>query len=334
MRKNIRYVGLDVHKSFTQAAVLSEGGELIALRKLRTFSEEYYRFFEEISKGCRLEIAFEACSMLRKVVSELETYGKVRVAHPAKVKLIAETKLKSDSSDCLALAKLVRLHELPEVWINRDEDKLRLRVLTRERQRLTWDLVRYKCQIRHLLLAHGIIMEGRIFTKHGRAKLNKLRIQEIQRRLEFIQSLEQEIKIINEEIRSLRYCIERELRVLRSIPGFGLYLSALLASEIGDIARFIKFRKIACYAGLVPITYQSGLRTWHGRITKQGNKFLRWGLVEAANSAIRKDPKLKAFYLRIMRKRGKNKAKVAVAKKLLKLAYTLLKRDEMYRSEA
>jgi hypothetical protein len=79
---------LDVHKSFSSVTVLSQKGKLTAQKKFRTLSNKYYKFFERLSEKAKLKIAFEACSMLRKVIEGLENYEEVKVAHLAKVKLI------------------------------------------------------------------------------------------------------------------------------------------------------------------------------------------------------------------------------------------------------
>jgi transposase len=105
-------------------------------------------------------------------------------------------------------------------------------------------------------------------------------------------------------------------------------------AEIVNIDRFNKFKKLACYVGIIPSMYQSSKKLFHGKITRLGNKYIRWALIQSANVAIKYDTKLRAFYERIAKHKGHNKAIVALAKKLLKIAYTLLKRDEMYRSVA
>jgi transposase len=332
--KNVVYVGLDVHKSFSVATAINESGELILQRKLRTLSEEFQAFFQKLSKKAKLKIAFEASSMLRKLLKELEAYGEVKVAHPAKVRLIAETKLKSDRTDSLALAKLLRLNELPEVYVARDEDVLKLRALTRERLRLKYDVTRYKIQIRHLLLSNGIIIEGNIFTKDAKEKIRSYCIDEINRRLDFIANLEEEISKINEEIKDCSFKFKGKIEILTSIPGIGLYVACLLIAELVDIERFSRFKKLSCYVGIIPSQYQSSNKIYFGRITKLGNKYVRWALIQSANIAIKRDDKLKAFYERLAKKKGHNKAIVAVAKKLLRIAYALLKRNEMYRSAA
>jgi len=87
----------------------------------------------------------------------------------------------------------------------------------------------------------------------------------------------------------------------------------LLASEIGDVKRFPSAKKLVSYAGLAPGTRQSADKTVHGHIVKEGNKRIRWILVEAAQHASRYDPKLRGLYLRIMKRRGYQRAIVAVA---------------------
>jgi hypothetical protein len=90
----------------------------------------------------------------------------------------------------------------------------------------------------------------------------------------------------------------------------------LLASEIGDVKRFPSAKKLVSYAGLAPGTRQSADKTVHGHIVKEGNKRIRWILVEAAQHASRHDPKLRGLYLRIMKRRGYQQAIVAVARKM------------------
>ena len=103
----------------------------------------------------------------------------------------------------------------------------------------------------------------------------------------------------------------------------------VLLAEIDDIQRFARPAKLHAYAGLIPSTQASGGKTYHGRIIKHSNKYLRWAMIEAAWPAIRKDGTLRDIYQRIAGRRGANIAKVAVARRLLTIVYRLLmeKRD-------
>lgn len=79
------------------------------------------------------------------------------------------------------------------------------------------------------------------------------------------------------------------MKLLKSIPGIGEFFARLIDAEIHDISRFRTPKKLAAYAGLVPSTYSSGGKTFHGKIIKQGNKWLRWAFVEAVAPAIASD---------------------------------------------
>ena len=104
----------------------------------------------------------------------------------------------------------------------------------------------------------------------------------------------------------------------------------LILYEIDDISRFRDPKKLCSYAGLVPSTHASGGRVYHGRITKQGNKWLRWALIEAVYPAIRADAELYACHERIRLRNGANAAKVATARRLLTIVYRVLSQGRFY----
>ncbi|MFC1491730.1 transposase, partial [Nitrospinota bacterium] len=110
---------------------------------------------------------------------------------------------------------------------------------------------------------------------------------------------------------------------LASLPGIGPFFSVLIRYEADDIKRFREAKKFAAYTGLVPSTYSSGTRMVHGRLTKQGNKWLRWAFVEAVAPTIRTSPSLRRYYARIKARRGAKDARVATARKLAELAWTV-----------
>ena len=103
-----------------------------------------------------------------------------------------------------------------------------------------------------------------------------------------------------------------------------------MANEIDEISRFRSAGKLLSYAGLIPSTYASGARTFHGRLIKQGNKWIRWAMVEAVWPAIRKDASLAEYYARIRARKGSNVAKIAVARRLLTIIYRMLKQGRLY----
>ena len=116
-----------------------------------------------------------------------------------------------------------------------------------------------------------------------------------------------------------------------SIPGVGYYLALLIKAEIGDVNRFVSGDHLCSYAGIVPSTHSSGGVTRHGGITREGSRWLRWAVVEAAMTHIKYDTAITRAYHRIAEKRGKQVAIVAAARKLLLCCYSVLKTRRPYR---
>jgi transposase len=100
--------------------------------------------------------------------------------------------------------------------------------------------------------------------------------------------------------------------------------------EIGDVERFESAAHLQAYAGVIPTTHSSGGRTYHGRITKAGNPWLRWAALEAVFPATQASLEIRGLYSRLARRKNPNVAKVAVARRLLAIIYQLLKEKRDY----
>jgi transposase len=117
------------------------------------------------------------------------------------------------------------------------------------------------------------------------------------------------------------------------VPGFATTLSVLVAVEIADIERFESPAHLHAYAGLIPSTHSSGGRTHHGHITKEGNPWLRWAVLEAVFPATQASLEIRGLYDRLARRKNPNIAKVAVARRLLAIIYRVLKEKRNYIKE-
>jgi len=174
-----------------------------------------------------------------------------------------------------------------------------------------------------------------LFGKAGRAWLEQLELpaselQLLRTDLDLLTAIQEHIKASNRWVSQLARKDARA-KLLVTLPGIGDFFAVLLAVEIDDVHRFSRPQKLAAYAGLVPSTYASGGYVHHGRITKRGNKWIRWACIEAAYPAIRQDPELAVLYQRLKVAKGANVAKVAVAKRLLTIAYRVLNEGRSYR---
>ena len=327
MRKPTAYVGIDTHKSFSYVTAIDSKGKVIKQGKLRNFKFE--EFFKELSKY-KVKIAIESTEMIMPLIRALESYGEIKVAHPGKLRLIAESKIKTDKIDSLVIAQLLRTNFMPESYIPSKEIR-ELRELCREHYSLKVMSTKIKNQIRHHLLAQGIITNENIFTKERRLWLRRIS-RVANRKLDILEFLENKIKEVDREIKEKTRSIEM-VRLLTSIPGIGWYSASLLYAEIANIERFSSFYKLNAYFGLNPSVHQSGKRKYYGSITKRGNRVVRWVLIQCAYVAIKYDRKLREFYLRKKAEKGNNKAIVVVARKLLKRIYAVWKRRGAYERE-
>ena len=118
---------------------------------------------------------------------------------------------------------------------------------------------------------------------------------------------------------------DRNLNLLMTIPGLGIYSSSAIMAEIDDISRFSKKEKLASYA-LVTWQNQSGSTDIRGHITKHGPSMLRFILVNAAHSVIKYSDRIRRKYLSLLRRLGKSRAIVAIARILIEIIYTMLSR--------
>jgi transposase len=142
--------------------------------------------------------------------------------------------------------------------------------------------------------------------------------------LESLEHLNTQISESDAMVKQL-YQKDEDAQLLKTIPGIGDFFSVLISTEVDGIARFPSAEKFASYCGLVPSTYSSGGNIRHGRITKQGNRWLRWALVEAAWSAIKANAQLRIFYERIKRRKGVRVAAVATGRRMATIVFKVLR---------
>jgi len=131
-------------------------------------------------------------------------------------------------------------------------------------------------------------------------------------------------------IASAKIKTDKYVKRLLTIPGIGKFFSVLIAYEADNIERFPDEKKFASYIGIIPSTYASGSFLRYGRITSQGNRYLKWALIEAIWPAINKSNYLRTHYERIRKEKGANKAKVTTARRLANIIYRVLSEDRSY----
>lgn len=210
----------------------------------------------------------------------------VVLAHPLKTRIIGESKIKTDKIDSKILAYMLKADMLPAAYVPK-EDTMESKILLRSRI----SPVRIRTQVKNKI--HAIIDRNRdsyaglenlsdVFGKTGLQILKDTKIPSTDYKilsgyLDLISYINKKIKPIEAEIvkKSVK---DTDIGLLKTIPGIGDFIAFLIKSEIDDISRFPSKEKLASYAGLVPSVRASGDKSYTGRITKQGNKYLRGAL--------------------------------------------------------
>jgi transposase len=278
------------------------------------------------------KVGMESSNQIAPLFRQLTAKGyDVVVSHPKKTRYIAEAKIKSDRVDSKAIAELVRLDALPLAYFPTG-DIAKLREKVRRRAFLVRTRVKLRVKVKSVLTYEGLKWPSDygLFTKKGVEWLHSQKIDSRESYLRIIDSLGVEIKVLSKELEGVAEGDE-DVRLLMTIPGIGYYSAVLMKSEIGDISRFPFGERLCSYAGLVPSTHASGKTVWHGKITKEGSRWLRWVMVEAAQTHVHKyDTSITRAYNRIAEKKGKKIATVAAARRLLMCSYSVLKNKKPY----
>ncbi len=332
------FAGLDVHSEKTVGTFLDGKGNLLREMKVPTSKNGFETLFGWLGGGNRkIKAVFEA-SRNWTYVARLLREQKVEavMAHPLKVRAIASARIKTDRIDSRILANLLRADLIPASYMPPDE-MVELRELARYRVYLGRTSAGLKTRVRTLLAKSGIKCpykspvgkRSRPWLVNVSLTLPETARMELDQAVRMLDQLDAEKKTVDGLID--RACLKRpEANLLTSIPGIGKYSGLIILSEIGDIKRFPAPEKLAAYSGLVSSTYQSGSSCYQGKITKQGNKWLRWVLVQCSLVAIRKPNRLRAFYLRLAKKKGHKKAIVATARKMLTIIWHMLSKGETF----
>lgn len=336
MEKMQLFAGLDMHSESITGTIKDDMGNPIRVLKVETTREGVKQLFDRLQKK-NITAVFEASRNWPRYAGLIQQFcNKVVMAHPTKVRAIASARIKTDIIDSNTLADLLRADLIPESYMP-SLDIVELRELLRYRASLSRMRGELKTKAKNILSREGKKGDfDEVTGKRARLWLNNLLLNDLNRKeLNYVVSLIDNLSI---EIKKLDLSIEQEqykypeADILKSVIGIKTFSAMMILAEIADIGRFPAPNKLASYAGLVPSTYQSSQTQYSGRITKQGNAYLRWILTQCVHAGIKshKSHKLKTFYLRLQRKKGKQKAIVATARKMLTTIWHLLNKNEYY----
>lgn len=323
--KEPHYAGIDYSKAFSFVTIGDKNGNVLDQFKVFNTEPEWNQFFARFRK---LKCALESCRGYEWLLDELVRQGyEVHLADPRGVKLIAQSRCKTDKIDSRVLMELLAKQFLPTCYQPTKKER-HYREVLRSRAKLVNTAIRFKQRIHALLDKENKSLQYP-FSATGRAELEKRELTEprdeiMKDHLELLDFLDAQINKHDKWVRQLARP-NPDIHRLKRIPGFDVLTATVFVAEIGGIHRFRKASQVAAFLGLVPRVYSSGQTNRSGRITKTGSKLLRWMLIQSAWSSIRKSPGLRRAYNNISRKRGKKVAIVAIARKLAEIGYHVLK---------
>ena len=333
------HAGLDLSRRRLDFHLLDEGGETVEVGAAPPDADGLRGLADRLDCYRQpIRAAIESMNGARFVHDQLEFHGwEVEIADALKVKGLAPLACKTDRIDAWVLAELSRRELVPAIWL--PDPSVRAE---RERARWRLHLVRHRSSLKQrvhaTLLAHGKPCPvSDLFGVAGRKLLARLQLPEpwqttVVASLRLIDELDQEIDGCETELRRLG-ASHRYVPLLLTVPGIGWVLAYTIAAEIGDIARFPSPLKLAGYTGLCPRVYQSGDSDRRGPLAKQGPRYLRWALVEAATHAST-HPAYRHRYqrtkARLGKQRGAKVAQVDLARRLAEALWHMLTRNQPF----
>jgi len=328
----MKIIGCDFHPSWQQVAVFdAETGEVME-RKLIHGDGEAERFYGALPAPALVGV--EACGNSQWFIDLLQRLGhEVWVGDAAQIRASYVRKQKTDKRDAGHILKLLLEGRFPRLWVASVEQR-DLRQLLIHRHKLVEIRTRVKNGLQHLALNRGVQKKGGLWSVRGRACLEKLPLEgwTARRREDLLRLLAQLDRQIGELDTAVSEAAEQhaQARLLMTQPGVGPITALAFVLTIGEVSRFEHSGQVSSYLGLIPCERTSGGKQRLGAISKQGNRFLRQLLVEAAQSVTRLDEGFKKQYQARCHHKPKGVAKVAAARRLTVRLYWMLKQNVGY----
>ena len=323
-------VGCDLHSRKQQVAVLDTcTGELVE-QELVHDGDAVERFYRALPPP--VTIGIETTGYTQWFHALMHQLGHtVLVGEAAKIRAMVVRKTKTDRRDALHLLDLLRHDRFPTIWVP-DPATRDLRALLMHRMRLVRIRTMVKNGLHAIALNYRLARGSTLLRQAGLAQLHALALppHTAQRRdqsLELLAGLTTQIRALDDAITTAALAHPDGPRLITH-PGVGALTALATIVVLGPVARFHDSKHVVSYVGLAPALNASADKYHLGHITKQGSTLLRFALGQAASHAARMDADLKRTYFTLVHRRGRPKAKVAVARKLLVRLFIML-RDQI-----
>ena len=330
----MKYCGIDLHSN-NSVVIVSDDEDRIVLQKRLANDLGQIRGALEPHRSELVGVVVESTYNWYWLVDGLMDAGyRVHLAHPTAIRKYEGLKHSGDVADAAYLAQLLRLGLLAEGYIYPREQR-GVRDLARKRMQL----VRYRTAqilaIENILIRQtGARMKGEAVKRLTAEQVDTLALapdvalaMEANRAVS--QALGQQIEALERRLKE-RVSLRPEYRLLQSVPGIGEILATTIMLETGCIDRFAQVGNFSSYCRCVDSLRESNGRKKGEGNAKNGNKYLAWAFIEAANFALRCCPQAKSFYERKKSKANRVLALKALAHKLARACYYILRNQEPF----
>lgn len=329
-----KYIGIDLHSNNSVVVVTDEEDRIIFQKRLANKLNEILASLAP-HKEETVGVVIESTYNWYWLVDGLQDAGyQVHLANPSAIKKYEGLKFSGDFADAGYLAHLLRLGLLPEGYIFPRELRA-VRDLARKRMQLV------RCRTAQILSIEGILVR----ETGGRMSGEKVKTMttETVEAFDFVpdvtlamesnriicQALQQQIKILEERLES-EVKLQPKYRLIKTIPGIGQILATTIMLEAGPMTRFADVGNFSSYCRCVDSLRESNGKKKGSGNTKNGNKYLAWAFMEAANFALRFCPEAKRFYERKKNRTNRIVALKSVAHKLARASYYILRDQQPF----
>lgn len=323
------YVGIDVHKKTYSCATICEG-QIVKRDAMPAKPETLLRYLKNnFSDASCINTAYEAGFSGFHLHRYLISQGINNiVVNPSSIEIASRDKVKTDKRDALKIATQLSVGRLQGIFVPTKEREEK-RSITRLRTNILSLRHRVGQQLKSLLFTKGLIdmEDDTVICEKWISKKLKEVVVKARYTEDFCYSLTQYAELwihLTKQMKKIELRLDIQAKedealqmLYDSAPGIGPIHARQLANELGDMKQFKNEKQLFSYTGLTPSEHSSGEHTRQGHITRQGNSVLRKILIEAAWVAIKKDPGLDKIFKRLASTRGKKRAIVGVARRLI-----------------
>lgn len=321
------YVGIDVHKK-TYSCVSICDGNIVKRDSMPGKPEVVSSYLQKAFSGAKISTTYEAGFSGFHLHRHFVLHGINNIViHPGSIEVASRDRVKTDKRDALKMATQLAAGRLRGIFVP-PQEREEMRSVTRLRE--NFQKLRHQVgqQFKSLLFTQGLIKcedDTRVCKNWITQKL--LEVKQGGYTEDFYYSLDQYAQqwiALSDRMKAVELRVKIQAKeetglhcIYESVPGIGPIYAQQLANELGDMKQFRNEKQLFSFTGLTPSEHSSGEHVRQGNISRQGNSRLRKILVEASWIAITKDPNLREVFERISNNRGKKRAIVAVARRLI-----------------